>query len=179
MNNRLSVREITTSDIDLIADYWLNSSPEHLTGMGVDLAKMPERAHWHEMLGQQLKQDYPEKQSYAIIWLLDGQPCGHCNVNKIVYGASAYMHLHLWQQENRLKGSGTELVKMSLPYFFDNLHLKKLYCEPYALNPAPNKTLQKIGFQLIKTHISTPGWLNFEQQASLWQLDAAQLNTMI
>ena len=53
---------------------------------------------------------------------------------------------------------------------FDNLLLKKLYCEPYALNPAPNKTVEKIGFTFIKEHISVPGSLNFEQLTKLWEL---------
>lgn len=171
----LSVRELQPDDIERIADYWLGASPEFLTGMGVDLDKMPPRAHWQTMLGAQLKQDYPEKQSYALIWELDGQAAGHSNVNKIVYGESASMHLHLWRPENRIKGCGTRLVKMSLPHFFRNMKLKKLYCEPYALNPAPNKTLEKAGFQFIKTYITTPGFLNFEQEVNLWEFDAGWL----
>jgi RimJ/RimL family protein N-acetyltransferase len=60
------------------------------------------------------------------------------------------MHLHLWYPDKRIKGMGVQLVKKSLPYFFNNLHLKTLYCEPYALNPAPNKTLPKVGFEFVK-----------------------------
>lgn len=48
--------------------------------------------------------------------------------------------------------------------------MKKLYCELYALNPAPNKTLEKVGFTFIKEHITVPGLLNFEQPVKLWEL---------
>lgn len=59
---------------------------------------------------------------------------------------------------------------MTLPYFFNKLQLKRLYCEPYALNPAPNKTLEKVGFTFVKEHLTIPGSLNFEQPAKLWEL---------
>ncbi len=97
-------------------------------------------------------------------------PVGHSNVNKIIFGEEAYMHLHLWKADKRQKGIGTALVKMTLPYFFDNLQLKTLYCDPYALNPAPSKTVEKVGFTFIKEHRSIPGYLNFEQQTKLWAL---------
>jgi RimJ/RimL family protein N-acetyltransferase len=84
------------------------------------------------------------------------------------------MHLHLWQSADRIKGLGTQLVWLSLPFFFDNYLLKTLYCEPYALNPAPNKTLEKVGFHKIREYVSIPGWLNFEQPVQLWQLTREQ-----
>jgi RimJ/RimL family protein N-acetyltransferase len=59
---------------------------------------------------------------------------------------------------------------MTLPYFFQNFELKNLYCEPYALNPAPNKTLKKIGFQFVKQYVTIPGSLNFEQEVNRWEL---------
>lgn len=80
------------------------------------------------------------------------------------------MHLHLWKNDLRKTGLGTELVKMTLFYFFEKLNLKILYCEPSALNPAPNKTLKKTGFEFVKEYITTPGFLNFEQKVNLWEL---------
>ena len=166
----LSVRELRASDLDRLIAYWTSAEPDFLTGMGVDLDKMPARERWYEMLSKQLTQSYQEKQSYAVIWEADGEPVGHSNVSKIEYGEKAYMHLHLWQSGVRRKGMGVELVRLSLPFYFNNLHLKTLYCEPYALNPAPNKTLQKVGFQLFDTYVGVPGWLNFEQPVNVWRL---------
>ncbi len=168
--NTLTVRELTEPDIALISNYWLNADPEFLTGMGVDLNKMPSREQWQNALLEQLSQAIPDKKSYCIIWQLNGLAVGHSNINKIAFGQEAYMHLHLWQADIRQKGIGVDLVKMTLPYFFENYQLHTLYCEPYALNPAPNKTLEKIGFQFVKTHVTTPGWLNFEQSVNLWAL---------
>ena len=136
--------------------------------MGVDMNKMPTRQKWKEMLLEQLSQSYEEKKSYCIIWLVNGKPIGHSNINKIIFGEEAYMHLHIWYADVRKKGFGTAFIKMTLPWFFEKYKLKKLYCEPYALNPAPNKILEKAGFKFVKEYVTTPGWLNFEQPVKLW-----------
>lgn len=170
MNEILSVREIQEKYIESISDYFLNADEAFLINMGVDVNKLPNRNEWRNMLSIQLSQSYQEKNSYCIIWLVDDVAIGHSNVNKIIFGAEAYMHLHLWKPGARQKGLGTTLVKKTLPYFFNNLKLKKLYCEPNAFNTAPNKTLEKVGFDFIKTHVTTPGWLNFEQPVNLWEM---------
>ena len=167
--NPLSVREIQKEDFDSIIHYWLNSEPAFMEAMGVDLTKIPDRNQWEEILTEQLNQSYEEKKSYCIIWLVDGKAIGHSNVNKIVFGEEAYMHLHIWNTGIRKQGIGTALVKMTLPLFFKNLKLKKIYCEPYEFNPTPNKVLEKVGFEFVKTYVTTPGWLNFEQPVNLWE----------
>ena len=166
----LSVREIRKDDIDPITRYWLGADSLFLKGMGVDTGKMPERDEWRKMLLEQLNESIKEKKSYCIIWLVDNKPVGHSNVNKIISGEEACMHLHIWNDDVRKKGFGTSFIKMTLPWFFEKLKLKKIYCEPYALNPAPNKTLEKAGFEFVKEYITTPGWLNFEQPVNLWEM---------
>ena len=169
----LSVREIQLDDIEHICRYWLESEPGYLESMGVDLQKLPTRENLTNMLLQQINSPYNLKASYALVWVVDGIPSGHSNVNPVVFGESAFMHLHLWKPDHRQKGIGTRLVQLSLPYFFENLKLKELYCEPYALNPAPNKTLEKVGFSFLKKYITTPGSLNFEQEVNRWMLSRA------
>jgi RimJ/RimL family protein N-acetyltransferase len=171
-NTGLEVRELQYSDIELIINYWLKSDPEFLTAMGVDLEKIPEREHWQSMLEEQLSQNFSEKKSYCIIWLQDGNPIGHSNVNKIQFGKEAYMHLHLWKPENRRRGMGLELIKKTIPYFFRNLDLQKIFSEPNAMNPAPNKALERAGFSFLGNYVCIPGWINTEQEVNLWVLEA-------
>ncbi len=173
------MKEIDESDIPLIIDYWLNADNAFLRRMGVDINKIPTREDWQNILSEQLVQPYENKKSYCIIWQVDGIAVGHSNVNKIIFGEGAYMHLHLWKKDLRKNGLGTEMVIMTLPYFFNNLKLKKLCCEPYALNPSPNKTLNKIGFEFVKEHITIPGFLNFEQQVNLWELTPEKFKTLL
>jgi ribosomal-protein-alanine N-acetyltransferase len=178
MPSTLAVREIQKSDIDLLINYWLKSDADFMIGMGVDLAKTPNEEDLRKMLSAQLTQSYEEKQSYCIIWQLDDKPIGHSNINKIIFGEEAYMHLHLWKSDVRKKGMGTELVKLTISYFFKNMKLKRLFCEPYALNPAPNKTLEKLGFDFVKEHITIPGFINFEQPVKLWELSLEKFNSL-
>jgi RimJ/RimL family protein N-acetyltransferase len=174
----LSVREIQKKDIDLLVRYWLESDATHHAGMGVDITKLPDEKAWRMMLSQQLSQAYEKKQSYCIIWQIDDKPIGHSNINKIIFEQEAYMHLHVWDASIRQKGIGTNLVKLALPYFFKNMKLQKLYCEPYALNLAPNKTLEKIGFDFVKEYVTIPGTLNFEQPVKRWVLSLEKFNAM-
>lgn len=166
----LSVREISERDVEPLSDYWFDADEAHLIGMGVDLAKMPTREAWQRMLTAQLSQSYAEKVSYAVIWEIDGRASGHCNINKIIFGEEAFMHLHLWGAATRKRGMGAELVRMSLPFFFENMRLQRLFCEPYALNPAPNSTLKKLGFSFVHTYTTIPGFINFEQPVNRWEL---------
>ena len=166
----VSVREIQTKDINLIADYWLGSDPEFLVSIGVDLNKLPTRVGLTQMLTQQLETPIDQKESYALIWECDAQQVGHSNVNRIEFGQQATIHLHLWHAQDRKKGMGTELFRSSLPFYFEKLHLQTLFCETYALNPAPNKTLQRVGFELEKKYKTIPGSLNFEQEVNRWKL---------
>jgi RimJ/RimL family protein N-acetyltransferase len=179
IENVLSVREIQQTDIDSIAQYWLNADTSFLISIGVDLNKLPTWDQLAQMLSSQINTPIEEKKSYCIIWEVDGRPIGHSNTNPTIYGKEAYMHLHLWDNKVRKRGLGTELVKMTLPYFFENLKLRKLYSEPYALNPAPNKTLQKAGFEFVREYTTTPGTLNFEQPVKRWELSYEKFKQLI
>lgn len=166
----LSVRELQENDISSIADYWLESPDDFLRNMGVDLEKLPPREGFENMLQKQIALPYYEKNSLCLIWEADGKAVGHCNTNPTVFGDEAYMHLHMWQSTQREKGLGTELLRKSVPYFFDKLELKTLYSQPYALNDAPNRVLEKLGFELVKEYTTVPGSINFEQPVKLWKM---------
>lgn len=174
IQTKIRVRELASNDIMFIADYWLNSDKDFLISMGVDLNQLPTREGLTKMLNNQINLPDSEKASLAMILEVNGKPAGHCNVNGITYGQEATMHLHLWTSDNRQKGLGTTMVLKSLPAFFDRLKLETLWCEPYSHNPAPNKTLKKIGFEFIKRYLTIPGSLNFEQEVNRYKLTREQ-----
>ena len=176
--NKLSVREAQEKDIQLIATYWFDAEPEYLKDLGVDTTKMPTYEQFCSMLGAQLLLPYEEKRAYALIWEADGEAIGHSNLNPVTYGEEAFMHIHIWNKENRQKGYGFDLIKMSLPLYFKNFNLKNLNCEPYALNPAPNKMLQKLGFDFVKEYVTTPGSITFEQPVKRWEMSKDKIITV-
>lgn len=165
-----SVKELTSTEIPLLLDYWYTASDEHLIRMGVVPAKMQKREEFEAVLKKQLSLSFKEKPSYCIIWLLNNEAVGHCNVNSITFGEEANMHLHLWRSDLRQKGMGVEFIKLSLPFFFNNLQLKKLFCEPNAHNVAPNKAIVKAGFRFVKKFIGKPGYFSDDQELNQYEL---------
>jgi [ribosomal protein S5]-alanine N-acetyltransferase len=166
----ITVRQLSLTDHETIVDYFLQADNEFLLSMGVDAVKLPSKQEWLAILNSNFYLPPEQKQFFYIIWLLDDQPVGHSNINKIVFGEEAYLHLHLWQQDKRQKGLGTAFLKRTIPYFFDTFQLKNLFCEPSASNPAPNKALEKLGFDFIRSYDTTPGWINFFQTVNRWCL---------
>ena len=166
----LSVRRSEIKDFKKVIDYFLKSDKEFLTNMGVDISKLPSRTEWLHTLTADYSLVPESRQFFYVIWLLNNRAIGHSNINKIIFGEEAYMHLHLWEAHKRRKGIGFRLLKDTLPLYFNTYRLKNLYCEPSASNPAPNYTLKKLGFDFIKSYDTIPGWINSYQTVNRWCL---------
>jgi RimJ/RimL family protein N-acetyltransferase len=100
---------------------------------------------------------------------------GWSSADKIVFGEEAYMHLHILRTDERKVGHGSFFVRESAKIYFETLRISRLYCEPHALNVAPNRTLQAAGFKYVKTHETVPGPLNFHQPVTRWVLERSPL----
>jgi RimJ/RimL family protein N-acetyltransferase len=164
----LSVREMRFDETDLIINYFHRSTPKALETMGVDPTRLPAPEAWRERFRTDLGHPIDHREGMLVIWLSDGRPVGFSTADKIVYGDQARMHLHVLDPANRRRGTGVECVRQSVELYFDRLKLKNLYCEPNALNIAPNRTLQKAGFKYLETYMTVPGWLNFHQPVTRW-----------
>ena len=164
----LNVREMQVAEIPRIVSYFHDGEAAYMRAMGVYVPALIPRAQWQAQLEADMAKPMATREFLYTIWEQDDQPIGHCNVNKLVYGNHAYMHLHMWSQPKRRQGFGVELVRRSVRIFFERLALQTLFCEPYALNPAPNKTLPKVGFRYLYTHETTPGPFNFHQPVARW-----------
>lgn len=175
----LSAREWQVDDLPLIDRYWTENDPAHMLHMGVDLEKLPAKGEIAEMLKGQMALPMDKRRSYATIWTLEGNAIGHCNLGPFEYGKTGFMHLHLWDPSIRQKGMGTQLIRLSLPFFFENAKLQTLYSQPYALNPAPHRALEKAGFQFVKNYVTIPGSLNFEQEVRLWKMEREDYHQLV
>jgi RimJ/RimL family protein N-acetyltransferase len=167
----LTVREMMGSEVDLIIDYFLKSTPEHLEILGVDPSRLPPADGWRDRFQQAAARPIEQRAWLVVIWLLDDRPVGFSSSDKIAYGEQANMHLHVIDPERRKRGIGTECVRRSVDLYFERLKLKRLFCEPNAFNVAPNRTLQKAGFRYLKTHMTVPGPLNYHQAVTRWVIE--------
>ena len=159
------------SDYERVVDYFLNADEAFLRGMGVDPSKLPDREAWLNRLLPDLTRPDSQKQTFYVGWHYEGTRIGHCNLSPLRYGDQAYVHLHLWESSARRAGLGTELFRRSAQMFLQRFALQRLYCEPYADNPAPNRVLTKAGFRFVKRYRTTPGLINFEQEINQYVID--------
>jgi RimJ/RimL family protein N-acetyltransferase len=174
----VSVRVAALEDYIHIVDYFHNGDKEFHLGMGVESSKLPERDAWLQMLYDNHQLPLKKKTFFYVIWAYNGKAIGHSNINKIAYGQEAYTHLHMWRQDIRRNGLGLQLMKLSIPYYFQEFKLKLLFCEPYALNLAPNKTLEKLGFDFEKSYETIPGWISFRQRVNRWCMTRERFDKM-
>jgi len=175
MDVQLKLIPLEESLVEPLANYWSSLSEEALELMGVNASKLPTKEQFVSNISSQLTTPIKEKKAYALIAMLNGEPIGHCNLNPIEFGFSAKMHLHIWNKDNRRSGLGFQMVLNALPIFFDTFQLQEIICEPMASNAAPNKTLQRIGFQFIKKYLTTPGSINYEQEVNQWKFNSNAL----
>lgn len=174
-----NVREMKLSEAHLMINYFLEADHSFLSVLGADPAKLPHFDHWYEILRQDFDRPIKSRHYFYLVWELDGVPVGHSNINDINYAKEAFMHLHIWDTDQRQTGNGTFFVRESIKIYFEKFELSQLYCQPYALNPAPNRTLKKVGFIFLKNYETIPGWINFHQPVNLWVLDRARFDTII
>ena len=173
----LAVRPLTAEDIPYIEKYWRTRSPETLVLMGVDAEKL-QPVDFNSVVGDQLSLPIENRSNFYVIWMMDGKPIGHSNVGKLSFGEEATMHLHVWDAEQRQRGVGTAMVLKSLKLYFDTLQLKRVICEPNALNEAPNKTLTRAGFDFIKRYEPEPGYINFPHTQNRWEMSKEKFESL-
>src|SRR5271169_2519812 len=167
----LTVREMMSSEVDVIIEYFQNSTPEHLEMLGVDPTRLPPLQNWGERMRHECTLPIDQRARLLVVWLSGDRPVGFSTSDKIIIGEQANMHLHVTDAERRHQGIGVECVRRSVGIYFDRLKLKRLFCEPNAFNVAPNRTLQKAGFKYLKTHMTVSGLFNFHQAVTRWVIE--------
>ena len=174
---KFTVQEMALQDVDIVIDYFHNSTPEHLELLGVDPTRLPPRSAWRERYVREYAKPIEQRETLLVMWKSGDQPVGFSSADKIVFGKQANMHLHVLRPEERNSGFGTACVARTAQLYFDALKLERLFCEPNAFNVAPNRTLQRVGFKYVKTHNTVPGLLNFHQAVTRWVLERQQLDS--
>jgi RimJ/RimL family protein N-acetyltransferase len=168
---RMSVREMRSDEVHIRIDYFHRASDDQLRALGVDRALLPSPREWQETYDKDRSRPLEERASYALVWELDDAVVGFSTADRIVFGQEAYMHLHILDAERRRAGLGTQFVRLSAEEYFGVFELQRLFCEPNALNVAPNRTLQRAGFRYVLSHECTPNPINFPQVTTRWMLE--------
>ncbi len=170
LKTALKIRPIEPHDLPAIASYWNGLNEKEMARIGVDPEKLPDSESIIQTLSNQLSLPIPHRNSYGVIWTYNGLPVGHSNTNPTQFGEEAWIHLHLWRQEFRGKGYGTKWMIDTIAHMAEALKLKKLIAEPKSDNFEVQGVLKNCGFELIKTHRTVPGSINFEQEVNRFEL---------
>jgi RimJ/RimL family protein N-acetyltransferase len=164
----LQVRPMGVADIDMRIRYFHEASDAHLELLGVDRTRLGALRAWRRSFEEGLDRPLAARTDVGLVWEAAGEAIGFSTAERIVFGDSAYMHLHLLRSEHRRKGYGTELVRRSARMYVELFELERLYSEPHAFNLAPNRTLQAAGFRYVSTQRTRPSPVNVEQVTNLW-----------
>lgn len=167
----LQVREMQLAEVQIRIDYFHNASDEQLLKLGVDRALLPSPQAWRQWYEADYARPIQQRENYSLLWLLDDEIVGFSSTDQISFGEQAFMHLHIVDPGRRRAGLGAQFVQQSAAAYFQALHLQRLYCQPNAFNTAPNRTLQRAGFQYVFTAKLTPSPINYLQPVTRWVLE--------
>jgi len=171
MSDDIEVRPFESAgEYERMIDYFLGGDAEFLRGMGVDLAKLPARDFWLRASLADHERGDDAKERLYVAWLRGGELVGHSSLSHIEPGEQGHIHLHLWRPELRRSGLGLELFTRSMDLYFERFDLRRIVCEPYAENPAPNRVLSKLGFRLLRRYRVAPTSIAFEQDVNRYEL---------
>jgi RimJ/RimL family protein N-acetyltransferase len=168
---RITVREMRPDEVHIRIDYFHRASDADLLVLGVDRARLPSPRAWQESYEEDHSRSLEERSGYALLWMLDHVVVGFSTADEIVLGQEARMHLHIVDANRRRRGLGTQFVRLSAKEYFAVFDLQRLFCEPNALNVAPNRTLQRAGFRYVLSRECTPSPINFPQVTTRWVLE--------
>jgi RimJ/RimL family protein N-acetyltransferase len=158
-------------EVDIVIDYFHDASDNHLDRLGVDRALLPARTAWREFFAYDSARPVPQRRTFWLAWELDHEIVGFSSADQIAFGEQAFMHLHILESDHRRSGLGVQFVRQSATIYFRALELQRLFSQPNALNVAPNRTLQRAGFQYVLSEHTIPGPINFPQVVTRWVLE--------
>ena len=159
------------ADMSLRIDYFHGADDASLKLLGVDRDLLPSPTDWIAAYEDDFCRPLCDRRGYGVLWKLDGAAIGFSTAEPINFGQEAYMHLHILRPELRHRGLGTDLVRLTAGHYLEVLELERLFCQPNALNEAPNRALQAAGFRYVRSHEVAPTPINPPQLTTLWVLE--------
>jgi RimJ/RimL family protein N-acetyltransferase len=136
------LRDLTSSDLPAIADYWLLSPDEYLTAMGVDRQRLGSAEDIHKRFFNAIRTGEAVQPSIALAITLDEDLVGYTLLNR--YSADVnYSHWHIVVPNLRAKGLSTALYPHRLKAYFDSTPISQLIHQTRTSNIGVNRMLDK------------------------------------
>jgi len=146
--NDYALRPLTGSDSATILK-WRNSDQVRRNMYTDHLITEAEHAKWMEKIEQ-------DDSSRYMVFQIKGRPTGLVNVVQIDQrNGKCYWGFYIGAEDSP-RGSGSIMEFLALEYIFEQLDIRKLYCEVFAFNKPVIKLHKKFGFKeegCFKEHV--------------------------
>ncbi len=136
------LRDLTSSDLPAIVDYWLLSPAEHLDFMGVNRQRLGSSANIHERFANSVRTGDPNQSSLALAITLDERLIGYTLLNRYSEDVN-YSHWHITVLNMRGKGLSTALYPYRIKAYFDVARISRLIHQTRTRNLGVNRMLDK------------------------------------
>jgi RimJ/RimL family protein N-acetyltransferase len=143
-SSRLCLRALEPSDLNATYLGWLND-PEvnrYLETRFLPQTQEALQGYW------QAHRDDPASPWFAICLVGDGRHIGNIKLDNFDWvNRTCELGLLLGDRSYWGKGVGTEVMRLTLRYAFDQLNMRKVVLAVYSNNPGAVKLYEKVGFQ--------------------------------
>ena len=153
-----------------VITYFHSRSDAQLAVMGCARDCLPEMSVWRDDLFMQASLPVCERSIYYVGWYADRRLIGHANINDIVFGDRALLHMHMWDDGMTGRGYGPRLLTESLRHFFREFSLRQITCTPKADNPGPNGALRRLGIPIAQHYEARPGPMATDQMVNHYDI---------
>jgi RimJ/RimL family protein N-acetyltransferase len=142
--DRVYLRAIEREDLAR-CHKWINDEALTATLAQRYPVSLAQESDWIERMAR--GQD-PSKLTLAICVARDGRHVGNCGLEAIDRdNRTATLGILIGEADFRGKGLGEDAVRALCRYAFDELDLRKIRLDVYAVNPGAEKTYARVGFR--------------------------------
>lgn len=137
-----SLRDIETSDVPAIVDYWLSMPQDSLAFMGIDRQRLGPHDEIHRRFSNAIRTGDANQPNITLGIALDDRLVGYTLLNR--YSAEVnYSHWHIIVPALRAKGLSTALYPHRIKAYFELAPIAQLIHQTRTRNLGVNRMLDK------------------------------------
>lgn len=148
---KISLRDLTESDLSLLLDYWFRSPIVFFEKLGVDWSKMPPEAEMKKTLLEKLRENENRKKSKLPVLVItyDGQAIGAHTINPLIENDHGIFHAHIWRPEFRRRGIALHTYPQALKIFMERFNLERILFKTPIQNQGAIRVKEKLGIRYL------------------------------
>ena len=145
----VTIRDMESSDIPMLVDYWFGSPESYFEALGVDFSKMPPKSDFRSAMEQKCTDNTKAESPNisALIIDVDGKSVGFHALNPLEVGNEGIFHAHIWDPVFRGKGVGVRSYPLACETFMKRFDLKRIVFKTPKQNVGAIRVKEKLGIR--------------------------------